>query len=256
MAQARASRKKDSFGETIKTIVYAILIAVVFRTLLFQPFWIPSGSMKSTLLIGDYLFISKYSYGYSKHSLPWSLGPFEGRILGQQPERGDVIVFKHPRTKEDFIKRLIGLPGDRIQMKEGVLHINGEAVKMEQTEPFVEPIDPTRTRCAARRDLGEGLVCLKDSYVETLPNGHKHLVLNADNNLVAATDNTRTFTVPEGHYFFMGDNRDNSNDSRQGVGMVPYENLVGRAEIIAISSDGPFWEVWNWRFSRFFTIIR
>ena len=256
MAQARAPKKKDSFGETIKTIVYAVLIAVVFRTLLFQPFWIPSGSMKSTLLIGDYLFISKYSYGYSKHSLPWSLGPFDGRILGSQPERGDVIVFKHPRTNEDFIKRLIGLPGDRIQMKQGVLHLNGAPVKMEQTEPFVEPIDPMRTRCSARRDLGEGVVCLKDRFIETLPNGREHVVLNADNNLSAQTDNTRTFTVPEGHYFFMGDNRDNSNDSRQGVGMVPYENLVGRAEIIAISSDGPFWEVWNWRFGRFFTIIR
>lgn len=256
VAQARTPKKKDSIGETIKTVVYAILIAVVFRSLLFQPFWIPSGSMKSTLLIGDYLFISKYSYGYSKHSLPWSVGPFNGRILGTQPDRGDVIVFKHPRTNEDFIKRLTGLPGDKIQMKEGVLHINGTAVKLEQTEPFVEPIDPMRTRCSDRREIGGELSCLKESYIETLPNGVSHMILNADNNRSAQTDNTRTFTVPEGHYFFMGDNRDNSNDSRQGVGMVPYENLVGRAELIAISSDGPFWEVWNWRFGRFLTIIR
>ncbi|MEO0363014.1 MAG: signal peptidase I, partial [Pseudomonadota bacterium] len=120
MARARAAKKKDGLLETVKTVVYAILIAVVFRTLLFQPFWIPSGSMKSTLLIGDYLFISKYSYGYSRHSLPFSFPPFDGRIWGGEPERGDVIVFKHPRTGEDYIKRLIGLPGDKVQMREGV----------------------------------------------------------------------------------------------------------------------------------------
>ena len=126
MAKTKSGKSKDSFAETMKTIVYAVLIAVVFRTLLFQPFWIPSGSMKSTLLIGDYLFISKYSYGYSKHSFPWSLGPFEGRIMGSTPERGDVAVFKHPRTGEDYIKRVVGLPGDRIQVIGGVLHINDE----------------------------------------------------------------------------------------------------------------------------------
>ncbi|MEM7268404.1 MAG: signal peptidase I [Pseudomonadota bacterium] len=255
VARARA-KKKDSLGETIKTIVYAVLIALVFRTFLFQPFWIPSGSMKSTLLIGDYLFISKYAYGYSKHSFPWSLGPFEGRILGSQPDRGDVIVFKHPRTNEDFIKRLVGLPGDTVQVQRGVLQINGEPVQLERVGWFVEDIDPTRTRCAERREMEDGLKCLKEAYEETLPGADPHLILNADNNLSPLTDNTRAFTVPEGHYFFMGDNRDNSNDSRQNVGFVPYENLVGRAEIIAISSDGPFYELWNWRFGRFLTIIR
>ncbi|MFV0474288.1 MAG: signal peptidase I [Pikeienuella sp.] len=256
MARAKHVKQKDSIGETIRTIVWAIVIAVIFRTFLFQPFWIPSGSMKSTLLIGDYLFISKYAYGYSKNSFPWSLGPFDGRILASQPERGDVIVFKHPKTGEDFIKRLIGLPGDRIQMKEGVLHINGEPVKMERDGDFIEQIAPGHTRCIDKPMIDGEVRCVKESWLETLPNGRVHALLNADGDLSPDTDNTRVFTVPEGQYFFMGDNRDNSNDSRQGVGFVPFENLVGRAELIAISSDGPFYEIWNWRWSRFLTVIR
>ncbi|MEX2520901.1 MAG: signal peptidase I [Paracoccaceae bacterium] len=256
MARSKTSKQKEGIGETIKTIVWAVLIALVFRTFLFQPFWIPSGSMKQTLLIGDYLFISKYSYGYSKHSFPWSMGPFDGRIFGSQPDRGDVIVFKHPRSGEDFIKRLIGLPGDRIQVKGGKLFINEIEAPQVQDGFFTEPIDPMRTRCIDKPTVEGELVCVKEAWTETLPNGTSYTVLNADGNLSAATDNTRVFTVPEGQYFFMGDNRDNSNDSRQGVGFVPYENLVGRAELIAISSDGPFYEVWNWRWSRFLTIIR
>lgn len=256
MARTRGGKQKEGIGETIRTIVWAIAIALVFRTFLFQPFWIPSGSMKSTLLIGDYLFISKYSYGYSKHSFPWSLGPFEGRIFASEPERGDVVVFKHPRSNEDFIKRLIGLPGDRIQMRGGRLFLNEEEVPQARIDDFIEPIDPSRTRCIDKPTIGGEVVCAKEAWTETLPSGRSYTVLNADGNLSAATDNTRVFTVPEGQYFFMGDNRDNSNDSRQGVGFVPYENLVGRAEIIAISSDGPFYEIWNWRWSRFLTVIR
>ena len=254
MAQIRGEKKKDSFAETIKTVVYAILIALVFRTFLFQPFWIPSGSMKSTLLIGDYLFISKYAYGYSKHSFPWSLGPFEGRILGSQPERGDVIVFKHPRTNEDFIKRLVGLPGDTVQMRGGRLFLNGEALPYERAGHFIENVGGVS--CLEYRELEDGLKCLKEAAFETMPNGKQYVVLNSDENNDGLDDNTRAFTVPEGHFFFMGDNRDNSNDSRLNVGFVPYENLVGRAEIVAISSDGPFYELWNWRFDRFLTIIR
>lgn len=257
MASKRPERRKDTFAETIKTVVYAILIAVVFRTFLFQPFWIPSGSMKSTLLIGDYLFISKYSYGISRHSFPWSLAPFEGRFLGSMPERGDVAVFKHPKTSEDFIKRVVGLPGDRIQMKAGALHINGEAVKMRPLGHFVEPLDRGRSQvCSSRIEQGGTLKCVKEAYMETLPNGREHVVLNADSNRRQGTDNTRVFTVPDDHLFFMGDNRDNSNDSRQNVEFVPFENLVGRAEIIAISSNGPFYEIWNWRFGRFLTSIK
>ena len=258
MVGSSVGKKKEGFGETVKTVVYAILIAVVFRTFLFQPFWIPSGSMKSTLLIGDYLFISKYSYGFSKHSFPWSMGPFEGRLFGSAPERGDVIVFKHPRTGDDYIKRLIGFPGDRIQMRAGVLHINDAPAKMTPTEPFIEPIDPARRNaCKERREIDGEVMCVKEAYLETLPGmTEPHIVLNADNNNLSATDNTRVFTVPEGHFFMMGDNRDNSTDSRMNVGFVPAENLVGRAEIIAISSDGPFYELWNWRFGRFLTVIR
>ncbi len=256
MARKKVGKQKDSMADTIRTVVYAILIAVVFRTLLFQPFWIPSGSMKSTLLIGDYLFISKYSYGYSKHSFPWSLGPFDGRLFGSEPARGDVAVFKHPKSGEDFIKRVVGLPGDRIQMRGGVLYINDQAATQEKIGEFVEPIDPGRTRCIEKPERDGEIVCVKELIRETFPDGTSHLILNADTNLVSGTDNTGVYTVPAGHYFFMGDNRDNSNDSRQGVGFVPYENLVGRAELIAISSDGPFYQVWNWRFDRFLTMIR
>lgn len=256
MAKSHGHQKKEGIGETIKTVVYAILIAVVFRSLLFQPFWIPSGSMKSTLLIGDYIFVSKYSYGISKHSFPFSMGPFDGRLFGSAPDRGDVVVFRHPTRNEDFVKRLTGLPGDEIQMKNGVLHINGEAASQTPDGEFVEILDASQSQqCSARETRGGEVVCVKERLVETLPNGVDHVILNADGNR-QYSDNTPVFTVPEGHYFFMGDNRDNSNDSRQSVGFVPFENLLGRAEIIAISADGPFYEVWNWRFDRFLTIIR
>ncbi len=257
MSRSKTSRQKEGVGDTIRTIVWAILIAALFRTFLFQPFWIPSGSMKQTLLIGDYLFISKYSYGYSKHSFPWSLAPFEGRIFASQPERGDVIVFKHPRSGEDYIKRLIGLPGDTVQMRGGKLFLNGEEVPQTRDGDFVEDIVPGGSLRCVDRPVIEGEVrCVKERWTETLPFGRSYTVLNADGNLSPETDNTKIFTVPEGQFFFMGDNRDNSNDSRQGVGFVPFENLVGRAELIAISSDGPFWEVWNWRWGRFLTWVR
>ena len=242
------ARKREGFGELLKTIVYALVIAGLFRTILFQPFYIPSGSMKSTLLVGDYLFISKYAYGYSSASCPTLFGvnlcPFlsDGRVLADEPERGDVIVFKHPTTREDYIKRVVGLPGETVQMRDGVLHIDGEAVGMERAGVFVD--DPT----------GRSL----ERWVETLPNGVSHVVLNTADGL--RYDDTEPFTVPEGHFFFMGDNRDNSRDSREpraagGVGFVPFENLVGRAEIIAISSAGAFWELWNWRLLRSLTLV-
>jgi signal peptidase I len=256
MARKKVGKQKDSVADTIRTVVYAILIAVVFRTFLFQPFWIPSGSMKETLLVGDYLFISKFSYGYSKHSFPWSLAPFDGRIFGSEPERGDVVVFKHPKTGDDFIKRVVGMPGDEIQMRGGVLFINGEESRQEKSGEFIEPLIAGQNRCLSKEERDGELVCIKDLIRETFPDGNSHLILNSDSNLVSGTDNTGIYTVPADHYFFMGDNRDNSNDSRQGVGFVPYENLVGRAELVAISSDGPFYEVWNWRFGRFLTAIR
>jgi len=241
-------RKASALWETVRTVFYAILIALVVRTFAFEPFNIPSGSMKPTLLVGDYLFVSKYSYGYSRYSLPWGLPLFDGRILGADPERGDVIVFKKPSDNEtDYIKRLIGLPGDRIQVIGGILHINGEPVRREKVGETKDG-DSFSTRTYT-------------VYRETLPNGRQHLIWEASDN--DHLDNTAEYVVPEGHYFFMGDNRDNSRDSRvlYDVGYVPAENLVGRAEFLFFSHDdsASWWEIWRWpwviRFGRIFSGI-
>ncbi|MFD1342747.1 signal peptidase I [Litorisediminicola beolgyonensis] len=262
--------------ETVKTIVYALLIAGVFRTLFFQPFWIPSGSMKDTLLIGDFLFVNKMAYGYSYASCPSVYLPQIGididasdlcgwldgdntRFFAGEPQRGDVVVFRHPTTGRDFIKRLIGLPGDRVQVKQGLLYINDEPVEVEPAGTFTETAEPQgpqalRPRCA-NGPVGDGGVCEKEKFIETLPNGVSHDILNIGNQ---GSDNTPVYTVPEGHYFFMGDNRDNSSDSRVpavagGVGFVPYENLVGRADRIMFSSAGrSMLYFWTWRSDRFF----
>lgn len=252
-------KKKDTpldFGkELIKVVVSAFVIATVFRTILFEPFNIPSESMVPTLLTGDYIFVSKMSYGYSKYSIPLSPDLFDGRFLADDVERGDVAVFKLPRDNEtDYIKRVIGLPGDRIQMRSGFLFINGQAVKKERVEDFVFEVSPNMN-CYNRpryqeRSVEGVLTCHYPQYRETLPNGVSYMTLDLEP--YGNNDNTREFVVPEGHYFMMGDNRDNSLDSRAppsiGVGLVPYENLVGRAEIIFWSTDGRarFWEVWNW----------
>lgn len=243
-----AKRKAGGLVDNVKTIVYAILIALAIRTVAFEPFNIPSGSMIPTLLVGDYLFVSKYSYGYSRFSLPLSPPLFQGRIFGSVPRRGDVAVFRLPRdTSTDYIKRIMGLPGDTIQMKEGRLYINGEEL----------PRKPDGTYLAE----GEGPPIEEKEYVETLPGGRQHPILKMDDN--QPLDNTEEFHVPPGYVFAMGDNRDNSLDSRvpNAVGYVPLENLVGRAEFIFFSMDAsyPWWEFWQWpmevRWSRLFSGI-
>ncbi|CAN5551427.1 signal peptidase I [soil metagenome] len=264
VAAAQSQRKKsdDGFWETIKVIVQALLIAFAVRMFLYQPFNIPSGSMYPTLKVGDYLFVSKLSYGYSKYSFNFGLSlfgldffkvgpfPFNGRVfLAKPPSRGDVAVFKVPKDNEtDYIKRVIGLPGDHIQMQEGVLYINGTAVPKVRVEDYVD-------------QTGEGLGKPVPQYRETLPNGVTYNVLDRDPN--GSGDNTQEYIVPPDHFFMMGDNRDNSADSRwaNDVGYVPYENFVGRADIIffSIEPDAAFWEVWKWplsiRWSRFLNFV-
>jgi signal peptidase I len=247
MGVARSEEKKSGgFGEIVSVIFQALVLAVIIRSVLFQPFSIPSGSMRPTLLEGDYLFVSKYAYGYSNASIPFSPKLFEGRIWAGVPERGDVVVFKFPPDpKLDYIKRVIGLPGDKIQMIGGVLHINGEAVKREKTGQ-IDDFDVTEMERPV------------DVYRETLPNGVSYDTLDSSKTV---GDDTREFVVPDGNYFMMGDNRDNSSDSRFNVGMVPAENLVGRANIIFFSIAGkasPI-EVWRWlselRLTRFFNWV-
>jgi signal peptidase I len=273
---AKKAKSENGFIETIKTIVYALLIAGVFRTLFFQPFWIPSGSMKETLLVGDFLFVNKMAYGYSYASCPSIILPRFGinidaknicgfldgdntRIFGGEPERGDVVVFRHPVSGRDYIKRLIGMPGDTIQMQNSLVIINGEAAPQQPAGIFAETMEPQgpegrRPRCS-NGPVGDGGECRKRRLIETLPGGRQHYVLDI---LPQGSDNTGVYTVPEGHYFFLGDNRDNSADSRlaqqlQGVGFVPYENLIGRADRIMFSSAGrSMLFFWTWRGDRFF----
>lgn len=259
------SKAKTDGGivETIKTVLWALVIAGVFRTLFFQPFWIPSGSMKDTLLIGDFLFVNKMAYGYSRYSCPFSACPFSGRLLASDPERGDVVVFRHPVNGSDFIKRLIGLPGDTVQMRDGILYLNGEVVPQTPAGVFEEIYEKQGPmgqlpRCE-NGPVGEGGICTSSRATETLPGGRTHNVLNIDENGFA--DNTDVFTVPAGHYFFMGDNRDNSQDSRfgqavGGVGFVPAEYLIGRADRIMFSSAGrSMLFFWTWRSDRFFKAV-
>jgi signal peptidase I len=237
-----------SIWDTIKTLIYAVLIAMVFRTVLVEPFNIPSGSMIPTLLVGDYLFVSKYSYGYSKYSLPFSPPLWNGRIFGSEPKRGDVVVFRLPKDdKTDYIKRIVGLPGDTIQVVNGILNVNGQPVKREPVLDYVYS--------------ESGRMLHAYQYYETLPGGKRHLIVEQSDN--APMDNTQIYVVPPGKYFAMGDNRDNSQDSRylDDVGYIPAENLIGRAEFIFFShnDNARWWEVWKWpsaiRFDRIFQSI-
>jgi len=243
-----ASAKKASGGiiETVKTVVYAVLIALVVRTVAYEPFNIPSGSMVPTLLVGDYLFVSKFSYGYSRYSLPFGLPLFSGRLytpISHHPQRGDVAVFKLPTdTSTDYIKRIVGLPGDHIQMRHGMLYINDQQVPRKPAGDYVY------------EEAGTTIVLHR--YLEELPRDSgeapvEHPIIKVGDD--GPLDNTQVYEVPPDHYFAMGDNRDNSQDSRvlSAVGYVPAENLVGQAQFLFFSTDGSahWWEVWKWPFA-------
>jgi len=261
----KKEKKEESWWDTLRFLLWLFLAAIVLRTFLFAPFSIPSASMMPNLLVGDYLFVSKWSYGYSRYSFPFHPINFDGRLLGGVPERGDVVVFRHPTTGDDWVKRVIGLPGDTIEVRDGVVILNGQPIPRTQVAPFDLPVTPN-SPCPTDRpgienygvrlttDANGAQHCLYPRYRETLPNGRSYDVL--DQGLAIPADNFSTgqpITVPQGQLFVMGDNRDDSLDSRfgaaeGGIGMVPMENLIGRATFTFWSTDGSasYWKPWTW----------
>ncbi|GIR14238.1 MAG: signal peptidase I [Candidatus Pelagibacterales bacterium] len=240
--------KKNSFFGNLKSILIAIFIALLIRSFIFEPFNIPSGSMKPNLLVGDFIFVSKYSYGFSKHSLPFSIPLIPGKIFSNTPERGDVVVFKTPENnRTDYIKRVIGLPGDKIEIKNGIIFINGSEILRKKLNDFIDTDNKTSNKRVRM-------------YNEYFFNKEINILDITDNGIA---DNTQLFNVPENHFFVMGDNRDNSQDSRfiSTVGFIPYENLVGKAQFIFFSLENArFLQIWKWpnsiRYERIFQKIQ
>ena len=240
--------KKNSFFGNLKSIFIAIFIALLIRSFIFEPFNIPSGSMKPNLLVGDFIFVSKYSYGFSKHSLPFSIPLIPGKIFSNTPERGDVVVFKTPENnRTDYIKRVIGLPGDKIEIKNGIIFINGSEIFRKKLNDFIDTDNKTSNKRVRM-------------YNEYFFNKEIKILDITDNGIA---DNTQLFNVPENHFFVMGDNRDNSQDSIfiSTVGFIPYENLVGKAQFIFFSLENArFLQIWKWpnsiRYERIFQKIQ
>jgi signal peptidase I len=255
MARAKSGKRKSGLAETTRFLLLFFLFAILLRTFVLAPFVIPSGSMLPELRIGDYLFVAKWPYGYSRYSVPFGLASFSGRIWDGEPERGDVVVFRYPGTEDDWVKRLIGLPGDKVQMRGGQLFLNGKAVPKVRVADWLMPVtanSPCRYGGEVRAPTVEatGRFCRYPRYRETLPGGRSYEVLDQ---VETAADDTEVYTVPAGHYFMMGDNRDDSADSRfrrdqDGVGLLPRDYITGRALIAFFSTDGSseWLKPWTW----------
>jgi signal peptidase I len=257
-APAAPAKKKDGIWDTVRFLLFVFIAAVVLRTLIVAPFSIPSGSMLPRLMIGDYIFVAKWPYGYSRFSMPFGIGGFDGRFFAGVPDRGDVVVFRDPGPdNEDIVKRVIGLPGDTVQVTRGEVILNGQRLQRHRIADYLMPVSPNspcrRVGPEARAASGDGgeAMCAYPRFRETLPEGSGYDVL--DQIADGPADNTPVFRVPEGHVFVMGDNRDDSLDSRfsldqGGVGMVPIERILGRAMITFFSTDGSAqWLLpWTW----------
>jgi signal peptidase I len=256
-AAAAPAKNRGGVGETVRFVLLLFAFALILRTFVATPFFIPSGSMLPRMMIGDYLFVAKWPYGFSRYSLPFGIGGFDGRVLGRDPARGDVVVFRCPSAPEDCVKRLVGLPGDTVQMRAGQLFLNGKAVPKVRIADYLMPRSPNSPcryisdEAALPRVAQAGeTFCRYSRYRETLPGGRSYEVLDQYS---GEADDTQAFTVPQGHYFMMGDNRDDSADSRfglerDGVGFLPAENVVGRAMIVFFSTDGSaqWLKPWTW----------
>ncbi len=251
---------QNTLKEITKVILQVAVIVLSIHTFFYKPFVIPSQSMVPTLLVGDYVFVSKFKYGFSNYSFPFSPSLFEGRLLDNafftsKPDYGDVAVFRPPhKPDEDWVKRIVGLPGDRVQMIKGCLHVNGKRLDLK-------PAGKYQWRDQNGQDF------TSDLYIETLPNGKMHPIIKTIPFGQASRDDTPVYTVPEGHYFMVGDDRDFSGDSRyiEKVGFIPYDNLVGEAQLIFFSTElptigGAWWQFWKWltatRYSRTMTLIK